>query len=416
MFIILYSISTKLLFTKINQAIKSLLLQNRQKMLRKQTFWLIFIMVQICGTIYAQENSFELKTVIIDAGHGGKDPGAIIGEVKEKDIVLDVALLTGKLINVRHPEVNVIFTRNKDEFIPLADRADIANKNKADLFISLHVNVFKQSNIYGTETFILGNHRSEENLKVAQLENSVILLEEDYSTRYEGFDPNSAESYIMFELIQNEFLEQSRFFADQIENSFIGYAKRKSRGVKQAGFLVLRRTTMPSVLVELGFISNKSEIIYLVSNEGKQQMAEAIASAFSNYKNRIDSRSVITGNNNNNNNNSSTTSTQTTPKSSVTENVTRNIKHNTIQPIYEKVKNGKWYACQIMASKNHFERNNKIFDSIKSDIFIQYENGLYKYYTCVSSNKQSCIDSLNNLKQTIFQESFLATFINGKKQ
>ncbi|MBN2263641.1 MAG: N-acetylmuramoyl-L-alanine amidase, partial [Prolixibacteraceae bacterium] len=272
-------------------------------MLRKKFFLLITIIVQFCGSVYAQESTFELKTVVIDAGHGGKDPGAIIGEVKEKDIVLDVALLTGKLIKDKYPEVNVIYTRNKDVFVPLADRAEIANKNKADLFISLHVNVFKQSSIYGAETFILGNHRSEENLKVAQLENSVILLEDDYSTRYEGFDPNSAESYIMFELIQNEFLEQSRFFADQIQNSFINYANRKSRGVKQAGFLVLRRTSMPSVLVELGFISNKNEIVYLVSNEGKQQMAKAIASAFINYKNRIDSRSVIAGNNNNNNNN-----------------------------------------------------------------------------------------------------------------
>ncbi|HPR61530.1 MAG TPA: N-acetylmuramoyl-L-alanine amidase, partial [Prolixibacteraceae bacterium] len=190
-------------------------------MLRKQIFLLITIIVQFFGSINAQESTFELKTVVIDAGHGGKDPGAIIGEVKEKDIVLDVALLTGKLIKDKYPEVNVIYTRSKDVFIPLADRAEIANKNKADLFISLHVNVFKQSSIYGAETFILGNHRSEENLKVAQLENSVILLEEDYSTRYEGFDPNSAESYIMFELIQNEFLEQSRFFADQIQNSFI---------------------------------------------------------------------------------------------------------------------------------------------------------------------------------------------------
>lgn len=382
-----------------------------------------------------QESAFELKTVVIDPGHGGKDPGAVIGSVKEKDIVLDVALRTGKLITEKFPDVKVIYTRDKDVFIPLADRADIANKQKADLFISLHVNVFQQTNTYGSETFILGNHRSEENLKVAQLENSVILLEEDHTTRYEGFDPNSAESYIMFELIQNEFLEQSRFFADQIETSFVNYANRKSRGVKQAGFLVLRRTTMPGVLVELGFISNKNEVVFLVSNEGKQKMAEAVAGAFANYKNRVDSRSLIAlresetvkPENLNNFEPVKENLTKATEQNNIasieqnkkkeSEKIIRNstTSSNEVAPITDWVKTGKWYAVQIMASRTPLNKNNPFFSKLNDEVFYFYENGWHKYYTAVSQNRNETLTKLNEIKLK-FEGAFLVNFLNGNKE
>lgn len=399
-------------------------------MLRKITIALIFTLnLFLWVPINAQESGFELNTVVIDAGHGGKDPGATVGNIKEKDLVLDVALRTGKLIKEQFPQVNVIYTREKDVFVPLAERADIANRKKADLFISIHVNAFQQQESYGSETFILGNHRSEENLKVAQLENSVILLEDDYTTRYEGFDPNSAESYIMFELIQNEFLEQSRFFAEQIESSFINSAKRKSRGVKQAGFLVLRRTTMPSVLIELGFISNKNEVVFLVSNEGKTKMAQSIADAFINYKTRVDSRSGISANEIiaeteppstqlekvapkeiNNSNGTITASNTKQPSIPVVE----AKKDEPISNLLDKVETGKWYAVQIMASRTELNHQNTYF---KKDfpVYTFYENGWHKYYTGVTNSHPDAVKNLNNLRSN-YQGAFIVVFNNGKKE
>jgi len=232
-----------------------------------------------------------LRTVVIDPGHGGHDPGAVSAGVREKDIVLDIALRLGKKINQAYPDVKVIYTRDKDVFIPLFQRADIANRNKADLFISLHANYVSSPTANGTETFTLGLHRSQENLEVAKKENSVILLEDDYTANYEGFDPREAESYIMFENMQSEYQGQSIDFAAQIQNYFGRNLSLTDRGVKQAGFLVLRRASMPSVLVEVGFISNPNERKFLVSDAGKEKISESIFQAFSSYKKNIDSRS-----------------------------------------------------------------------------------------------------------------------------
>lgn len=246
-----------------------------------------------CGLIFAATQIRAEKkgmTVIIDPGHGGQDAGAAYRGIKEKDIVLGIGLKLGKYINEHHPDVKVVYTRNKDVFVPLHQRSEIANKNKADLFISLHANACGTPSIRGTETFILGLHRSQENLEVAKKENSVILYEEDHSERYEGFDPNSAESYIMFELTQDEFLDQSASFAKLVQDQFRHKAARNDRGVKQAGFLVLRQSGMPSVLVESGFLSNPSEAEYLNSEQGQAQLATAILSAFNSYKKNFDAK------------------------------------------------------------------------------------------------------------------------------
>ncbi len=232
-----------------------------------------------------------LRTVVIDAGHGGHDPGAVSGGVREKDIVLDLAMRLGKRISIAYPEVKVIYTRDKDIFIPLFQRASIANRNKADLFISLHANYVSSPSANGTETFTLGLHRSQENLEVAKKENSVILLEEDYTANYEGFDPREAESYIMFENLQSEYQGQSIDFAAHIQKCFGQNLNLTDRGVKQAGFLVLRQASMPSVLVEVGFISNPNERKFLVSDNGKEKITESIFQAFSTYKKTIDGRS-----------------------------------------------------------------------------------------------------------------------------
>ena len=231
--------------------------------------------------------------VVIDAGHGGRDPGAVGSRSKEKDVNLAVALKTGKYISSLLDNVKVIYTRNKDTFIGLAERAEVANRNKADIFISIHSNSIGDRRFSGAETYVLGQSMDEANLQVAMKENSVITLEQDYKTKYEGYDPNSVESFIIFSLMQNTYLKQSTEFATQIQDQFRERVGRKDRGVRQAGFVVLWRTTMPSVLVELGFISNPEEEKFLMSEQGQDYLASAIFRAFRDYKQSIDSRSGI---------------------------------------------------------------------------------------------------------------------------
>jgi len=231
-----------------------------------------------------------LETVVIDAGHGGKDPGAVVGKAREKDIVLEIALKLGNYIKENLPDVRVIYTRNTDVFVPLFERSVIANRNNADLFISIHANYCSTPSVKGTETYVLGLHRTVDNLNVAKKENSVILLEQDYTTRYEGFDPNLSESYIMFELIQNTHIDQSVAFAGILQDSFRQHAQRASRDVRQAGFLVLRETAMPGVLIETGYLSNQAESNYLMTSKGRATLAFSIFNSFKEYKEKYESR------------------------------------------------------------------------------------------------------------------------------
>lgn len=259
-------------------------------------FWIsitaFFVTLQ---TTYAQNRKF---TVVIDPGHGGRDPGAVGYNSKEKDIVLSVGLKLGKLIEDNHPDVNVIYTRKNDHFVELNRRADIANKAHADLFISLHCNALdrKRRSPQGVETFVLGLHRSKDNLDVAKAENSVIMYEEDYSIKYEGFNPNEPESYIIFEFMANEFLDRSVLFASMVQNQLVSHSRRINRNVRQAGFLVLREVAMPSVLVELGYISNREEEKYLKSVSGQNSLAASIYNGFREYKREYDKKSYVFAN------------------------------------------------------------------------------------------------------------------------
>jgi N-acetylmuramoyl-L-alanine amidase len=230
---------------------------------------------------------------VIDAGHGGKDPGALGANSKEKNINLAIALKTGQYIAKNISNVKVLYTRDSDSFPELRDRAELANKNKADLFISIHSNWAKSKNVRGTETYIMGPAKDEQNLEVAMKENEVILLEDDFSTKYEGFDPKSPESYIMFTVMQNTFKEQSTLLASLIQNQFRDRINRVDRGVQQAGFWVLYMTTMPSVLIESGYITNPEEEKYLCSNEGQDYIASAIYRATKEYFYEIDKKSNI---------------------------------------------------------------------------------------------------------------------------
>lgn len=222
-------------------------------------------------------------TVVIDAGHGGDDPGAIGRMAREKVLNLDAALQLGAMIKEAYPEVEVIYTRQTDVFIPLHKRADIANKAKADLFISIHSNASDNRNASGAETFVLGTDRMEDNLDIAMRENAVIKLEADYQSSYEGFDPNSIDSYIMFDLMQSDYMNQSLQFATLVQKQFVDSLKRGDRGVRQAAFLVLLRTACPSVLIEMGFISNRDEERFLASEEGKIGITRSIFRAFSQF-------------------------------------------------------------------------------------------------------------------------------------
>ena len=255
----------------------------------KLLFLLAFLIV-LSGSVSAVRDD-KNWVIVIDAGHGGKDPGALGSFSTEKNITLAIALKTGRYIEQRIKNVTVIYTRKTDNFVELKDRPEIANKNNADLFVSIHVNWAKLKSIHGAETFVMGLAKDQQNLEVAMKENEVILLENDYSTKYEGFDPKSPESYIMFTLMQNIFLEQSTNLASEIQTQYKEKNIRIDRGVKQAGFWVLFMTTMPSVLTETGFITNPDEEKFLNSKEGQDIIASSIFKACSDYIADIESKS-----------------------------------------------------------------------------------------------------------------------------
>lgn len=232
-----------------------------------------------------------VTTVVLDAGHGGKDPGNLgTGKYKqrEKDVALDVTLKLGAYIVEAFPDVKVIYTRSTDVFVPLHRRTEIANSAHADLFISIHCNAASNTSVYGTETYVMGFKYSQNNLELTKKENAVIFLEADYDQNYDGLDMNNPESNIIAALYQNAFLDQSINFANFVERQFVERVGRKSRGVKQSVLFVMNRTTMPSALIELGFLSNPTEESYLQSEEGKVYMASAIFRAFKDYKNTVE--------------------------------------------------------------------------------------------------------------------------------
>ncbi len=259
--------------------------------MKKRIHLFIGIWMLMAVTAVAAKGKF---TLVIDPGHGGHDTGAIGKITKEKTINLNVALAFGRLVERNCPDVKVIYTRKTDVFIPLHTRADIANRNKADLFISIHTNALPKKRISrGLETYTLGMHRAADNLEVAKRENEVILYEKDYKQRYQGFDPNSSESYIMFEFMQDHNMAQSVELAKFVQRRTCAAAGRQNKGVKQAGFLVLRETSMPSCLIELGFISTPDEEQFLNSQNGVSRLGSGIYQAFLDYKRKYDSTTSV---------------------------------------------------------------------------------------------------------------------------
>lgn len=250
------------------------------------TFFLIGVLV-FCSFTTLEKKEYHIKTVVIDAGHGGKDPGCHGKASEEADVALDVALELGRIFNEYMPDVKIIYTRNKDYFVELHERAKMANKINADVFISIHCNAGPPV-VAGTETYTMGLHTSDGNLEVAKRENAVVLKEDNYIENYNGFDPNSDEAHILFSLYQNAHIENSLILASKIENQFTERVNRKSRGVKQAGLLVLWKTAMPSVLVELGFLTNSTEEHYLNNKNNQVLMASGIYRAFKEYRSELE--------------------------------------------------------------------------------------------------------------------------------
>jgi N-acetylmuramoyl-L-alanine amidase len=327
--------------------------------------------------------------VVIDAGHGGNDPGALGKSALEKDIVLKIALKVGKYIEENFPDVKVIYTRDRDVFIPLYERADIANKAKADLFISIHANWANSTKVSGAETYALGAHKSEQNLEVVMKENSVITLEEDYTLNYEGFDPGSSESYIIFSLMQNIHLGQSLTFASYVQNQFRDKAMRSDRGVKQDIFLVLWRTTMPSVLIETGFITNPSEEKYLMSDDGQSYLASAIYRAFRDYKLEIESKSLFT----------------------VVNSGTEKAQPSSVSPA-EIPDNTTVFMVQVVSCASQLKETDSLFNEF-NNLYVILKDNSYKYLSGFFYTYQEAIDYSKTISGK-FPGAFVVAVRNDK--
>ena len=341
---------------------------------------IVIVLLQFClFNLQSQEsnNTDDFFTVVIDPGHGGKDPGAVSNGFYEKIIALNTSLKLGQ--KLQDNGIRIIYTRDRDRFVNLLERANIANKSDAQLFLSIHCNAHS-SQAYGAETFVLGLHANQRNFEVAKKENSVIFFEDDYESTYAGFDPNNPESVIGLTLMQEEYLDQSIIAASYIQNGFVNRLNRKNRNIKQAGFIVLKYTYMPSVLIELGFLSNKKEGAYLNSVKGQSEMADAIANAVIKYKNEFFNNLSTTNVKENNNNN---------------------------QIIY--------YRIQIAASNKLLELKPYNFKGLKS-IDVVREGKVYKYLYGKHKSLEEAKKSLKTARDSGFNSSFVVTYQNNKIQ
>lgn len=337
--------------------------------MRSLKILITLILIIVTNIAFCQE-TFK---VVVDAGHGGKDPGNTGNGFLEKKIALNIALKLGK--NLEQNNIDVIYTRKSDVFVDLFDRANLANKSDAQLFISIHCDSHT-SQAFGAGTFVLGLHANQRNFEVAKKENSVIFYEDDYDTRYEGFDPNNPESVIGLTLMQEEYLDQSILAASYIQNSFVDKLNRKNRTVKQAGFIVLKYTYMPSVLVETGFLTNKSEGMYLNSDKGQTEMADAISSAIIEYKDNF-YKNLLTDNSS-----------------------------------FEQQGDIITYRVQIAASNKLLELKPYNFKGLNSVNVIK-QGELYKYFYGIYNSFDKAEIALEQAKRNGFNSSFIVRFKNN---
>lgn len=320
----------------------------------------------------AQSEKFK---VVIDPGHGGKDPGKVHGNVYEKDVVLNIALLVGKELE-QDPNYQIIYTRKNDEFIELYERGNIANKAKADLFISIHCNSATNKKALGAETFVLGLHANDRNFDVAKTENAVIYLEDDYQDKYAGYDINSPESFIGISIMQEEYLERSIQMAKKVQDNFKNELNRKNRGVKQAGFIVLHQTYMPSILIETGFLTNTDDRSYLTSSKGQKEIAKSIVKAVHSYRKWVK------------------------------ENSTDFVNWEAPEPII--------YKIQIATSSRNIAPEPKNFKGL-SPISKEPINALFRYYFGEETDYNNAKSLQEMARNKGFKDAFIVPFVKGKR-
>lgn len=395
--------------------------------MRRHRYYILytFICLWLLSSPLCISNSWAKDfVVVIDPGHGGHDPGAVGKISKEKNINLNVALKLGNMIKKNCDDVKVIFTRTKDVFIPLNRRAEIANNAKADLFISIHTNALANNRTAkGASTWTLGLAKSDVNLAVAQRENSVILYESDYKTRYAGFNPNSAESYIIFEFMQDKYMEQSVHLASLVQKQFRHTCKRVDRGVHQAGFLVLKASAMPSILVELGFISTPEEERYLNSEEGTGTLAKGIYRAFLTYKKEHEirltgvSRTIIPDDEEISENELAATQPkeEKTDSASVQTELVAQAKPQQRPITVESATNSGeiTFKIQILTSSSPLTKNDKRLKGLK-DVDYYKEKGLYKYTYGASTDYNKVLRSKRAITDK-FKDAFIIAFRDGEK-
>ena len=342
--------------------------------------------------LFAQNINNQITTIVIDPGHGGKDPGTM-GTKRytkyEKDVALSVALKLGDYISNKFKDVEIIYTRKKDVFLELYERTEIANNAKADLFISIHCDGFTNPKAYGASVFVMGMTKLKANLDVAMRENSAIYLEDNYQKKYQGFDPKSPESYIVFSLMQNTHQAQSLKLAEEVEQQFSTRVNRKSRGVKQAPFYVISRVNMPAVLIECGFLTNPIEEDFLQSEKGQDYLASAIFRAFRSYKQSIEGVSSI-------------------------DNTQLLInKHDLMKDNIEKEDNKDLvFKVQIGTYLKSMNRD-KLFIKIKAQEHLV--NGTFKYYVGFEKNKNAAENIRNQMLQLGFKGAFIVAFYKEER-
>lgn len=361
------------------------------------------------------QRGVRIQTVVIDAGHGGKDSGALGRVGVEKDINLSVALKFGEYINKNFPNIRVIYTRTTDKFVELNERAAIANRNNADVFVSIHCNSTEGfTRLDGVETYVMGESKNEANLNVAMKENSAILLE-DNTDAYDNFDPNSTEAYIIFSLKQSVYQQQSLKLAAQVQRMFSVKAGRHSRGVQQAGFLVLWKTTMPSILVELGFINNPAEEQYLNSEKGQNQMAKALYQAFAAYKKDFESDNRVVARN--------TPKPKETEKPAPTEKSepageqaeSKTESSETAEESPVENTGDTYYTVQISTIKKKKPVTDEAFNGVK-DVTVEEYNGVYRYYSGRFQTRAEANARVKEVAKRGFNDAFVVYYQNGERK
>ena len=369
--------------------------------------YIAFLTVLLCfglaETGFSQETGqYKIKKVVLDAGHGGHDPGCHGAHSKEKHVTLAIALKLGKYIEEKMPDIEVIYTRKTDKFVELFERAAIANRANADLFISIHCNAIVGSAATGgTETYVMGLNKTDENLKVAKRENAVILMEDDYEKNYDGFDPNAPESHIMFSLFQDAFLDQSINLATKIEHQFQHRAGRRSRGVKQAAFVVLFKTSMASVLIETGFLTNKAEENYLSNGEGQSYIASAIYRAFRDWKNEIDGKIPDDLAKADSNLRASTDESSTEKEKPKSKN-----NHEKDEVVFR---------VQVRATKERLEKEDPFVKHYQDLTIEKTGSGWHRYMVGEHHSYEAAMKNQIEIKKDGYRDAYVVAYKNGKR-